>query len=268
MKNRIETKFLELKNLNKKFFACFLTSGDPTNKIFENLLLLLPKLGSNLIEIGLPFSDPMADGPTIQRSSQRAIKSGINIKKTLNTIRKFREHDSSTPIVLMGYFNPIYQFGLKDFFYKSNKSGVDGLIIVDLPPEEDSLIKNLSEEYNIHNIRLIAPTTSKERIKKISKSSRGFLYYVSVMGITGTKKPSINEVKKSVDSIKKISNLPVLVGFGINSYDQITKINKFADGCVVGSAIIKIIEEAIEKKEQEKKILEKVANFLLKLNRG
>ena len=141
------------------------------------------------------------------------------------------------------------------------------MIIVDLPPEEDSLIKNLSEEYNIHNIRLIAPTTSKERIKKISKSSRGFLYYVSVMGITGTKKPSINEVKKSVDSIKKISNLPVLVGFGINSYDQITKINKFADGCVVGSAIIKIIEEAIEKKNK-KKILEKVANFLLKLNRG
>ena len=164
----------------------------------------------------------------------------LTLKKTLNTIRKFREHDSSTPIVLMGYFNPIYQFGLKDFFI-SNKSGVDGLIIVDLPPEEDSLIKNLSEEYNIHNIRLIAPTIRKERIKKISKSSRGFFVLCFSHGDNGTKKPSINEVKKISYPIKKISNLPVLVGFGINSYDQITKINKFADGCVVGSAIIKII---------------------------
>ena len=169
----------------------------------------------------------MADGPTIQRSSLRAIKSKSSISKTFNIIKNFRKKDKITPIILMGYFNPIFQFGLNKFFSQGKIVGVDGIIIVDLPPEEDNLIKEQTQDNNIYNIRLIAPTTSKERIKRISNSSKGFLYYVSVMGITGTKKPSINSVKKSVISIKKLSSLPVLVGFGIDSHEQIKKLNNF-----------------------------------------
>ena len=145
----------------------------------------------------------MADGPTIQRSSQRAIRSGINIEKTFQIIENFRKSNKKTPIILMGYFNPIFQFGLKKFFLRCSRVGVDGLIIVDLPPEEDSLIKNYTHKYNVYNIRLVTPTTNKIRLKKISKSSKGFLYYVSIMGITGTKKPSLSLLKKSVLEIKK-----------------------------------------------------------------
>ena len=167
----------------------------------------------------------------------------------------------------MGYFNPIFQFGLNKFFSQGKMVGVDGIIIVDLPPEEDNLIKGHAQYNNIYNIRLIAPTTSKERIKRISDSSRGFLYYVSVMGITGTKKPSINSVKKSVISIKKLSSLPVLVGFGIDSHEQIKKLNNISDGCVVGSAIIKIIENAVQKELNHQKVLENIKNFLKKLKK-
>ena len=156
----------------------------------------------------------------------------------------------------MGYFNPIFQFGLDSFFSQGRIVGIDGIIIVDLPLEEDNLIKKHTLKNNIYNIRLIAPTTSKERIKKISNSSKGFLYYVSIMGITGTKKPSINSVKKSVAAIKKNTSLPVMVGFGINSYEQVKKLNEFSDGCVVGSAIIKIVENSIQKKLPHKKVLE------------
>ena len=167
----------------------------------------------------------------------------------------------------MGYFNPIYQFGLKKFFSNCNNLGVDGLIIVDLPPEEDDLIQNLTIKNNIHNIRLIAPTTEINRVKKIAASSKGFLYYVSVMGITGTKKPSIESVKRSVSSIKKYTNLPILVGFGINSYSQIKKLNQFSEGCVVGSAIIKIIEESKKKEMTNQKILTNINKFLIKLKK-
>ncbi len=268
MKNRIDTKFSDLKKKNKKALACFVTSCDPSLELSEKIINALPNYGADIIEIGIPFSDPMADGPTIQRSSLRAIKSKSNISKTFKIIENFRKKDKTTPIILMGYFNPIFQFGLNNFFSQGGIIGVDGIIIVDLPPEEDHLIKKQAKENNIYNIRLIAPTTSKERIKKISKSSRGFLYYVSVMGITGTKKPSINSVKKSVTSIRKISNLPVLVGFGINSHEQIKKINQFSSGCVVGSAIIKIVENAIQKKLSHQKILNNIYNFLKKLKKN
>ena len=167
----------------------------------------------------------------------------------------------------MGYFNPIFQFGLKNFFQTSSTVGVDGLIIVDLPPEEDSLIKNYTKKYNVYNIRLVTPTTDKQRLRKISKSSKGFLYYVSIMGITGTKKPSISLLKKSVLEIKKNTKLPVLVGFGINSVDQVSKINKFADGCVIGSAIIKLIEDSEKQKYLVEKTLLKIKLFLSKIKK-
>ncbi len=165
----------------------------------------------------------------------------------------------------MGYFNPIFQFGLNNFFRRCKKVGVDGLIIVDLPPEEDDLIKKYTNKYNVFNIRLITPTTDTKRLKKISKSSKGFLYYVSVMGITGTKKPSIAKVKKSVLAIKKITSLPILIGFGINSAKQTREIEQFADGYVIGSAIINLIEDTKYKKYSSNLILSKIKLFLSNL---
>ena len=267
MENRIDKKFFDLKKQNKKALVCFVTSCDPNMELSQKIINSLPNYGADIIEIGIPFSDPMADGPTIQRSSLRAIKSRSNISKTFKIIENFRKKDKTTPIILMGYFNPIFQFGLRNFFSKGRVVGVDGIIIVDLPPEEDSLIEEQTKKNNIYNIRLIAPNTSEKRIKKISNSSRGFLYYVSITGITGTKKPSINSVKKSVSAIKKITSLPVLVGFGINSHEQIKKLNEFSDGCVVGSAIIKIVESAIQKKLTNQKILNNIYNFLKKLKK-
>ncbi len=268
MKNRIDKKFFDLKKQNKKALACFVTSCDPNFELSEKIICSLPNFGADIIEVGIPFSDPMADGPTIQRSSLRAIKSKSNISKTFEIIKSFRKKDKTTPIILMGYFNPIFQFGLNSFFSQGEIVGVDGIIIVDLPPEEDSLIKEQTQKNNIYNIRLIAPTTSGERIKRISNSSRGFLYYVSIMGITGTKKPSINSVKKSVNLIKKITSLPILVGFGINNHDQVKQLNKFSDGCVVGSAIIKIVESATKKKLPHQETLININNFLKKLKKN
>ena len=267
MENRIDKKFFDLKKQNKKALACFVTSCDPNKELSEKIINSLPGYGADIIEIGIPFSDPMADGPTIQRSSIRAIKSRSSISKTFKIIKNFRKKNKTTPIILMGYFNPIFQFGLSNFFSKGRVVGVDGIIIVDLPPEEDSLIVEQTQKNNIYNIRLIAPTTSQKRIRKISNSSRGFIYYVSIMGITGTKKPSINSVKKSVNAIKKITSLPVLVGFGINSHEQIKKLNEFSDGCVVGSAIVNIVESAIEKKLKNQKILDNICDFLKKLKK-
>ena len=166
----------------------------------------------------------------------------------------------------MGYFNPIFQFGLKTFFLSAKKSGVDGVIIVDLPPEENDIIKDYTKKFNIHNIRLLTPTTKEDRLKTILRSTKGFLYYISIMGITGTKKPSLSLVKKAIKKIKRNTSLPIVVGFGINSKKQISEINKFADGAVVGSAIIKIIEKFIKKKPIQKELLIKnIKSFLQKI---
>ena len=268
MTTRIEEKFKYLNKKNKKALVCFLTAGDPNKKISAKVLSLLPESGADLIEIGIPFSDPMADGPTIQRSSLRAIKSGINLKQILEMVRDFRKNDSRTPIILMGYYNPIFQYGLKNFFIDSSKSGVDGIIAVDLPPEENSLIYDYSKKFNIDIIRLLTPTTDIERLKKILKSTSGFLYYVSIMGITGTKKPSITLVKKSVNKIKQLTSLPVVVGFGINNSKQVKEINKFSDGCVIGSALVKILEGYQMGKFNYREMKTRVNIFLSKLNKA
>ncbi len=262
MKNRIDKKFHELKQQNKKALIAFITSGDPDQKTSAKILNVLKDRNIDLIEIGFPFSDPMADGPTIQKSSQRAIKAGSNLKKTFELIEQFRVDDQSTPIILMGYFNPIYQFGLKKFFLQCKKSGVDGLIVVDLPPEENSYISSYTNRFNIHNIRLLTPTTNQKRLEQILKHTKGFLYYISVMGITGTKKPSLGKVKSSVQKIKKKSKLPLCVGFGITKKNQVKEINEFAEGCVVGSAIVKFIEDFDNKKVSEQVMLNNISDFL------
>ena len=267
MLNRIDKKFLELKEINRKALVAFVTSGDPNQSISTKILNVLRYQKIDLIEIGFPFSDPMADGPTIQKSSQRAIKAGANIDSTFKLVKDFRGSDSNIPIVLMGYFNPIFQYGLKDFFLKCSSVGIDGLIIVDLPPEEDHYINAFTRKYNVHNIRLLTPTTNKERLKKILRHTSGFLYYVSVMGITGTKKPSINEVRKSLEKIRKISDLPICVGFGIQNKKQIRSLNRFSDGCVVGSVIVSFIEDFHKGKYSENKMLKSISDFLANLRK-
>jgi len=260
--NRIKNKFLQLDKEKKKALITFITSCDPNIECSQEIINALPMYGSDIIELGLPFSDPMADGPTIQKSSQRGIKSGFTLNKTFNMVNNFRAKDNTTPIIFMGYFNTLFQFGLKNFFSKSKESGVDGIIIVDLPPEEERLIYKFVKKYKISIIRLITPTTSEKRLKKILKSANGFLYYVSIMGITGTKVPSLKNVKKSVTIIKKNTKLPVVVGFGINNSEQISKIEKFADGSVIGSSIVKIIENSVLNNFSNKMILKKLKNFL------
>lgn len=267
MLNRIDSKFRTLKILNKKALIIFITSGDPNQKISSKILKLINSKNVDLIEIGFPFSDPMADGPTIQKSSQRAIKSKTNLKSTFTLVKNFRLKESSTPIILMGYFNPVFQYGLDNFFKKCKIVGVDGIIIVDLPPEEDQYISRYASKYNIHNIRLLTPTTDKKRLKHILRQTSGFLYYVSVMGITGTKRPSIKEVHKSIKEIMNYSDLPICVGFGISRKSQIKNINKFADGCVIGSALVKFIEEFSQKKVNEIKMLKNISDFLEKLKK-
>ncbi|MEE2694830.1 MAG: tryptophan synthase subunit alpha [Pseudomonadota bacterium] len=267
MKNRIEKKFFELRKNKQKALVTFITSGDPNQKISKKILNILPNVGVDLIEIGIPFSDPMADGPIIQKSSQRAISSGTTLETTFNLVEGFRKSEKDIPIILMGYFNPIFQYGLKKFFKNCRLIGIDGLIIVDLPPEENEYIEKYTKEFDIHNIRLLTPTTDKKRLKKILKSTNGFLYYISIMGITGTKRPSVKTVEKSVKKIKKMTNLPIVIGFGINNKTQINGLNKFSDGCVVGSAVIKIIEEFHQGKITEKKMLANISDFLANLKK-
>ena len=267
MSERITKKFSQLNQENKKALISFITAGDPSKKIFEEILTLLPKSGVDLIEIGIPFSDPMADGPTIQNSSQRAIKSGIKLQNIISMVKKFRKTDKKTPIILMGYFNPIFQYGIKNFFSDSHFAGVDGVIVVDLPPEENDMIIKFSQEFQIDIIRLLTPTTDGNRLKKILKSTSGFLYYISIMGITGTKKPSLDGVRKAVMKIKKLSELPTVVGFGLNSAKQVQAINKFADGCVIGSAIVKIIEDFHIGNLTKKQMKHSINNFLLNIKK-
>ena len=263
--SRLKEKFDTLKNINKKALVSFISAYDPNFSISKRLLFELPKAGADIIEVGLPFSDPMADGPTIQKSSLRGIKSGFSVKKTFDMVSSFRREDNKTPIVFMGYFNTYYQFGLKQFFIQAKKNGVDGIIIVDLPPEEYNQLSNYEKKYNIDLIRLVTPTTNQKRLKMILNNSSGFIYYVSIMGITGTKKPSLLRVKKSVKEIKKNTNLPVLVGFGIKNKSQITQISKFADGAVIGSSLIQIIEDSIQKKNKSEIIVKKVSSFIKSL---
>lgn len=263
--SRLKKKFEQVESLRKNTLVSFVTSCDPDINSSQKIINLLPECGVDIIEIGLPFSDPMADGPTIQKSSQRGIKAGFNMKKTFKIVQNFRKNDQNTPIIFMGYFNTIFQFGLNDFFSKSSKVGVDGIILVDLPPEEDNLILTYLKKYNIDLIKLITPTTDKKRLKVILRAASGFLYYVSIMGITGTKKPSLEKVKCAVKSIKKETSLPVVVGFGISKKEQISEISEFADGSVVGSSLVKIIEESLDKKISKEKMYLRIKYFLKNL---
>ena len=240
--NRIENKFTSLRANNEKALIVYLTAGDPSLDITKNLIFDLEKNGVDILEIGVPFSDPTADGPVIQAASQRSLKSGTTLDGVMKMIAEVRKV-SEIPIVLFGYFNPIFAYGVKKFAQSARAAGVDGVLVVDLPYEEAKELRNYTDTVGIDFISLIAPTTDKERLKKIAARASGFLYYISITGITGTVAPKIGDIKTEVQNIRKITNLPIAVGFGISQPQQAKEIARFADGVVIGSAIVRLIDE-------------------------
>jgi tryptophan synthase alpha chain len=238
---RIARRFAALKGEGRAGLITFITAGDPDPKTSAAILDGLPAAGADLIELGMPFSDPMADGPVIQASSLRAIRAGQKMAATLGMVRRFRGRDADTPIVLMGYYNPIHKYGVEKFARDASSAGVDGLIIVDLPPEEEAELKAPADRAGLSIVRLVSPNTSDARIATLMKGSSGFVYYVSITGITGTRSADAAGVAKSVARIRKATDLPIAVGFGIKTADQAEEIARVADAAVVGSAIVEKI---------------------------
>ncbi len=243
---RIERCFDALRAQDRAAFVAFITAGDPNPEQSQQVLNGLPAAGADIIELGMPFSDPMADGPSIQASSQRALKAGQTLRGTLDMVKAFRENDAETPIVLMGYYNPIYHYGVDRFLTEAVDAGVDGLIIVDLPPEEDAELCEPAIAAGIRFIRLLTPTTDDARLDTVLQNTSGFLYYVSVAGITGAAMGAQQAIETARQRIAEKSALPVVVGFGIKTPDHAASVGQVADGVVVGSAIVDQIAGAVD----------------------
>ena len=240
---RIDQKFAALRSEGKKGFVAYVMAGDPDLKTSLELIKGLPAAGVDVIELGMPFTDPMADGPTIQLAGQRALEAGQTLQKTLDMVAEFRKVDQTTPIVLMGYYNPIYSRGVERFLADAKAVGVDGLIVVDLPPEEDAELCLPAQAMGLNFIRLATPTTDAKRLPKVLQNTSGFVYYVSITGITGAAAASAADVAPEVARIKASTDLPIIVGFGVRSPQTARDIASVADGTVVGSAIVKMVEE-------------------------
>ncbi|MCC5958251.1 MAG: tryptophan synthase subunit alpha [Rhodobacteraceae bacterium] len=238
---RIDTTFATLKSERRKAFVAYIMAGDPDLETSLSIMQGLPDAGVDVIELGVPFTDPMADGPTIQLAGQRALDGGQTLHKTLDMVRRFRADNDTTPIVLMGYYNPIYSMGVDRFLAKATDAGIDGLIVVDLPPEEDSELCLPAQAAGLNFIRLATPTTDDKRLPKVLQNTSGFVYYVSITGITGAAAAQATQVGPEVARIKAQTDLPVIVGFGISTPQTAQDIASVADGCVVGSAIVKEI---------------------------
>ncbi len=258
---RLDTRFAQLAAENRKAFVAFLTAGDPDVATSAAIIAGLPKAGADVIEIGMPFTDPMADGPAIQASSLRALKAGQTLVGTLKMVRQFRENDDSTPIVLMGYYNPIYYYGPEKFVAEAKEAGVDGLIVVDLPPEEDEELCLPALRGGLNFIRLATPTTDDARLPDVLKNTSGFVYYVSIAVITGSAAPQKTAVAANVARIKSHTDLPVVVGFGIRTPEQAHDIASIADGAVVGSVLVEAVAQNLD--AQGKALPELVDHVLL-----
>lgn len=266
MSSRISKVFKNLRLNKRSAFIPYITAGDPDIELSQMILESLPLGGADIIEIGMPFSDPMADGPSIQESSLRSLNNGHDMNKTLMMIERFRIRDKETPIVLMGYFNPILQFGIKSFINKCQEVGVDGLIVVDLPIEHSDEICIPAQKSGIDFINFITPTTNKERLKQILNVSSGFLYFVSIAGITGTKAPDNKIIEELIKNVKQDTDLPIGVGFGIKSSSQVEEISNFSDAIVVGSAIVNEIDSLKIKNFDNDLIVKNMIDFLLELS--
>ncbi|QUJ75383.1 tryptophan synthase subunit alpha [Sulfitobacter albidus] len=235
---RIDDTFARLKSEGRKAFVSYVMAGDPDYDRSLEIVRGLPGAGVDIIELGLPFTDPMADGPTIQLAGQRALEGGMTLKRTLDLARAFREGDDTTPIVLMGYYNPIYSMGVAAFLTAAKEAGIDGLIVVDLPPEEDDELCLPAQEAGLNFIRLATPTTDDRRLPTVARNTSGFVYYVSITGITGSAEADAGDVGPEVTRIRETVGLPVVVGFGVNTPEKSRAIAEVADGVVVGSAIV------------------------------
>jgi tryptophan synthase alpha chain len=244
--SRIDARFSELKRQRRSAFVTFLMAGDPDPETSLHIIKALPKAGADIIEIGMPFTDPMADGPSIQAAGLRALKGGMTLRKTLELVRAFRKDDNATPLVLMGYYNPIYIYGVERFLSDAKSAGVDGLIIVDLPPEEDTELCVPALKAGLNFIRLATPTTDDKRLPAVLANTSGFVYYVSITGITGAAAADSRLVAAAVARIKRHTALPVCVGFGIRSPKAARAIAEHADGAVVGTALVDALRGSLD----------------------
>ncbi len=258
--NRINKKFKELKNKRHKAFIAFITAGDPDLKTTEELVFAFEKIGVDIIELGVPFSDPLADGPTIQASYQRALKNTVSLEKILKIVENIRRR-SEIPIALMTSYNPVFHFGDQVFIKKAKEVGIDGVIIPDLPPEEATILIKSARQHDISTIFLMAPTTTPERMKIITQASTGFVYYVSLTGVTGARRELPPDLAKQVSIAKRLTSKPICVGFGISTPAQAAAVAEIADGVIVGSAIVKEIERHAGKKD----LVQRVSLFVKKL---
>jgi tryptophan synthase alpha chain len=269
MTTRIDHRFAELKSAGRAALVTFLTAGDPDSATSLAILRALPAAGADVIELGMPFTDPMADGPAIQMSSQRALKAGQTLKQTLAMVRDFRREDAATPIVLMGYYNPIYIYGVDRFLADAKSAGVDGLIVVDLPPEEDEELCLPALKAGLNFIRLATPTTDDKRLPAVLANTSGFVYYVSITGITGAAAPDPGKVGAAVTRIKRHTKLPVAVGFGVRTAEQAAAIASGADGVVVGSALVSALKASLDGSgKATAKTVPSVADLVAELARG
>jgi len=269
MTTRIDRRFAALKKEGRAGLVTFLTAGDPDAATSTAIMKSLAKAGADVIELGMPFSDPMADGPAIQASSQRALKAGQTLKKTLAMVREFRTSDPDTPLVLMGYYNPIYIYGVDRFLVDAKSAGVDGLIVVDLPPEEDAELCLPALKAGVNFIRLATPTTDDRRLPAVLANTSGFVYYVSITGITGTAAPDAQRVGDAVARIKRHTDLPVAVGFGVRDAARAREIARGADAVVVGSALSDVLRATLDKDDKATaKTVKAVTDLVASLSEG
>ncbi|MBS0384682.1 MAG: tryptophan synthase subunit alpha [Proteobacteria bacterium] len=257
MTARLDKRFADLKQRNRAAFIAYIMANDPDHETCFDILRQLPTAGADVIELGFPFSDPMADGPSVQKAGQRALKAGGSLRKTLDLVTRFRAHDKDTPLILMGYTNPVEQMGHTAFAEEAHKAGVDGCIIVDLPPEEDAPLRAALSPHQISLIRLAAPTTNDERLKTVLEGVSGFLYYVSVVGVTGAKAAVTTQVRTALEHLKQATSLPIAVGFGVRAPEAARALALTADAVVVGSAIVDEIANS-GKPEAVERVLRKV----------
>ena len=269
MTTRIDQRFADLKREGRAALVTFTMAGDPDPKTSLEILKALPKAGADVIELGMPFTDPMADGPAIQAGGLRALNAGQDMIKTLGMIRAFRKSDNATPIVLMGYYNPIYIYGVTKFLADAKSAGVDGLIVVDLPPEEDEELCLPALTAGLNFIRLATPTTDDKRLPAVLANTSGFVYYVSITGITGSAAPDADKVHAAVTRIKRHTKLPVAVGFGVRTAKQARAIAEGAEGVAVGSALVNAVKDSLDKKgKATSRTVKAVATLVAELAKG
>ncbi|MEQ1789498.1 MAG: tryptophan synthase subunit alpha [Rickettsiales bacterium] len=256
MTTRIEQTFKKLKTQKRSALIPFIMGCDPDMETSAKILMALPTAGADIVEIGMPFSDPMADGAVIQAAGIRALSAGATVMGIIKMVREFRANNNETPIILMGYFNPIYRYGVEKFCADAVAAGVDGVIIVDLPPEEEGEIRPYLTMSGLKLIRLIAPTSGDDRIKMLADSASGFMYYISITGITGTKTADSGALKSQIEHVRQFTKLPVAVGFGIKTPQQVNEVSEFSDAVVVGSALVDIIAKSEDKVAAATKFVE------------